>query len=231
MEKAKEALKEGTSLVWLHIKLIRFVDKSEFGWEMVNQYEADELASNSEDDKRIYCSERRAKKKHEEKKKKEISSHQIKFFLHQYVFSHLLNPSPPTEVCCDRPWVLLLLAKFGHHQTKCPLRAVFPPTSLDVAKPRSKGWILACVQIQISVFFIVLFSAISNVSFSSEGLPGRFFSARSFWISTLSSPLFVQNIVTYGYTLQLKAFPASSFMIITPLSIQILLKKLRRTVT
>ena len=70
MEKAKEALKEGTSLVWLHIKLIRFVDKSEFGWEMVNQYEADELASNSEDDKRIYCSERRAKKKHEEKKKK-----------------------------------------------------------------------------------------------------------------------------------------------------------------
>ena len=70
VEKANEALKEGTSLVWRRIKLIRIADTSEFGWEMVNQYEADELASNSEDDKRIYRSERRAEKKHKEKKKK-----------------------------------------------------------------------------------------------------------------------------------------------------------------
>ena len=53
--------------------------------------------------------------------------------------------------------------KFGHHQTKCHQRAVFQPTSLDVAKPKSSGWILAHVWIQISVFLIVLFSEISNV--------------------------------------------------------------------
>ena len=63
---------------------------------------------------------------------------------------------------------------------------------------------------------------------SSEGLLSRLFTARSFWISTLSSPLFVQNIVAYGYALVLKAFPASAFIIVLPLSIQILLKKLSK---
>lgn len=67
VEKAKTALKEGTSLVSHHIKLIRLVDKSEFGWEMGNQYKAEELATNAEDDKCIYHSERREEKKLEEK--------------------------------------------------------------------------------------------------------------------------------------------------------------------
>ena len=71
MEKAKEALKEGTSLVWHHIKLIRLADKLEFERETVNQYEADELTSNSEDDRPIYRSESlRVERKHEEKRRK-----------------------------------------------------------------------------------------------------------------------------------------------------------------
>ena len=49
VDKAKEALREGIALVQHRIKLIRIADKSEFGWETVNQYEADELASDSED--------------------------------------------------------------------------------------------------------------------------------------------------------------------------------------
>ena len=53
-------------LVLHRIKLIRIADKSELGWETVNQYEVDELASDSEDDKRIYRSERRAEKTEEE---------------------------------------------------------------------------------------------------------------------------------------------------------------------
>ena len=67
-----------------------------------------------------------------------------------------------------------------------------------------------------------------EAGFFSVGLPGRLFSARYFWISTLSSPLFVQNIVTYSYALPLKAFPASAFIIVPPLSIQVLLKKLAK---
>ena len=43
IEKAKDALKEGMDLVLHRINLVRIADKSEFGWETVNQYEADEL--------------------------------------------------------------------------------------------------------------------------------------------------------------------------------------------
>lgn len=50
-----------------------------------------------------------------------------------------------------------------------------------------------------------------EAGFSSEGVAGRLFSARSSWVSTLSSPLYVQNIVTYGYALPLKALTASAF--------------------
>ena len=57
-------------LVLHRIKLIRTADKLEFGWETVNQYEVDKLASDSEDDKCIYLSERRAVKKQNDKRKK-----------------------------------------------------------------------------------------------------------------------------------------------------------------
>ena len=41
-------------------KLIRFADKSPAGWNAVDEYESDELAENSEDEKRLRSTERRA---------------------------------------------------------------------------------------------------------------------------------------------------------------------------
>ena len=38
-------------------------DKSDFGWSTVNEYLSDKLASNSDDEKRIYRAERRAERK------------------------------------------------------------------------------------------------------------------------------------------------------------------------
>ena len=49
-------------LVEKRIKAIKFADRSEFGWNTVNAYLSDKLASNSEAEKRIFCSERRALK-------------------------------------------------------------------------------------------------------------------------------------------------------------------------
>ena len=41
-------------------KLIRIADKSEGGWKTVDEYLSDEVASDSEDDKRIRVAENRA---------------------------------------------------------------------------------------------------------------------------------------------------------------------------
>ena len=50
-------------------KLIKIADKSEFGWETVNEYMSDDVASDNEDRKRIKRAEERA-----EQKKKRIES-------------------------------------------------------------------------------------------------------------------------------------------------------------
>ena len=61
-EKVRSALESGTELVSKRIKAIKLADKSEFGWATVNEYLLDELASDSDDEKRIYLAERRAER-------------------------------------------------------------------------------------------------------------------------------------------------------------------------
>ena len=52
-EKAKQELEEGTKLIAKRQKVIKLADKSEFGWETVNEYLADDLASDDKDTKII----------------------------------------------------------------------------------------------------------------------------------------------------------------------------------
>ena len=68
-EKLKRSLEEGAQLVEKRIKAIKLADKSEYGWLTVNEYLSDELASDSDDEKRIYRSERRAEKKLKDKQR------------------------------------------------------------------------------------------------------------------------------------------------------------------
>ena len=63
VEKAKEALKEGEALITTRQKVIRIADHSEYGWATVEEYEDDELAENSDDEKRLYSAELRAGRK------------------------------------------------------------------------------------------------------------------------------------------------------------------------
>ncbi|XP_078345384.1 uncharacterized protein LOC144630892 [Oculina patagonica] len=69
-EKVKVAVEAGTELVSKRIKAIKLADKSEFGWATVNEYLSDELASDSDDEKRIYRAERRAERKVNKEKRR-----------------------------------------------------------------------------------------------------------------------------------------------------------------
>ena len=47
------------SLIAKRYKLVRFGDKSSAGWTAIEQYESDELADDSEDEKKLRSAERR----------------------------------------------------------------------------------------------------------------------------------------------------------------------------
>ena len=62
IDKAKETLAEGTSLLAERQKLILLADKSDFGWKTVDEYVEHELAVDEEDGKKIRRAEERAEK-------------------------------------------------------------------------------------------------------------------------------------------------------------------------
>ena len=63
LESAKELLQRGMALIIRRQKHIKMADCSDNGWAVVQEYEADELADNSDDEKKIEKTERAAKKK------------------------------------------------------------------------------------------------------------------------------------------------------------------------
>lgn len=69
LEKTRRAIKEGISSIQERQKLIRIVDRSDFGWDVVNEYEADELAADSDDEKKISKAEKAAEQKCQKKKR------------------------------------------------------------------------------------------------------------------------------------------------------------------
>jgi len=73
-DKVKVALESGTELVSKRVKAIKLADKSEFGWATVNEYLSDELASDSDNVKRIYRAERRAERKINKEKRRRVRS-------------------------------------------------------------------------------------------------------------------------------------------------------------
>ena len=67
LEKAKEAATAGTELISRRQKLLKLADRSELGWAVVEEYIDDDLAEDSEDQKRIERVERAVERSHEEK--------------------------------------------------------------------------------------------------------------------------------------------------------------------
>ncbi|ETW96471.1 MAG: hypothetical protein ETSY2_46335 [Candidatus Entotheonella gemina] len=69
-----DALKEGRQLLTERQKLIKIADRSEYGWGVVAEYTTDELAEDSDDEKRIEKAERAAEQKAAKRRKKKSGS-------------------------------------------------------------------------------------------------------------------------------------------------------------
>ena len=94
--KIKTAIEEGIALVTKRMKLIKIADKSQYSWATVQEYLSDELASDSEDGKRLFRSERRAEKKVKAAKKKRSQKYQHQRFQPYPPFNPHHRSSLPT---------------------------------------------------------------------------------------------------------------------------------------
>ena len=63
VQRAKAALREGAALLSERQKLIKIADRSPNGWNVVAEYTADELADDSDDEKRLEKAEKAAGRK------------------------------------------------------------------------------------------------------------------------------------------------------------------------
>ena len=63
LDKAKQAVDEGLRLIGERQKLIKIANRSEFGWGIMAEYQADELASGSDDERKLKKAERATERK------------------------------------------------------------------------------------------------------------------------------------------------------------------------
>jgi hypothetical protein len=63
ISKAMSILQEGKTAIEARMKLIKLADKSDHGWQTVSEYVTNDLAENSDDEKRINRAERAAERK------------------------------------------------------------------------------------------------------------------------------------------------------------------------
>ena len=133
-DRAKEALSEGRALVNFRLKLIRIADKSDCGWTTVNEYVADELAENSDDEKRLYRSEQRAQRKI--RKTRQYSKRQSPKGARSFQFQQpptfrpsLLETNPRLPSSNGPLGPCFFCGRYGHLQSKCPDRSAVRPLS------------------------------------------------------------------------------------------------------
>ena len=94
--KIKTAIGEGIALVTKRMKFIKIADKNQYSWATVQEFLSDELASASEDEKRLFRSERRAEKKVKVAKKKRSQKYQHQRFQPYPPFNPHHRSSLPT---------------------------------------------------------------------------------------------------------------------------------------
>ena len=72
MERAKTSVQEGKSSIQQRQKMLKLADSSELGWKVETEYQANPLASDSDDERKIYKAEVRAERKNRKDQLKQL---------------------------------------------------------------------------------------------------------------------------------------------------------------
>ena len=130
-ETAQDHLAKAITLINKRIKLVKLADKSENGWATVEQYVSDDLASDSDDDKKIRRAENRAEQKRKRSHKQLPTTYTNKRF--KDVYNGRNSFGGPSGVPRNKPFFrnsgasrasgsngsCFGCGKFGHYRNQC----------------------------------------------------------------------------------------------------------------
>ena len=100
VERAKKNVAEGKSLIQQRQKMLKLVDSSELGWKVVSEYQSNPLASNSDDERKIYKAEVRAERKARKDQQKRLRLKRSSFRGRQ---SSITQPMQLQSQAIDKP--------------------------------------------------------------------------------------------------------------------------------
>ena len=148
LEKLKAELHQGSQAIAAHQKQIKVADRSDYGWAVVEAYDSNELAENSEDEKRLFRAEKAAEKKCSKRRRRFPRKDELvqKLAWNQ---STEMTPQSVSAVAtkqagssggqtsqASRPiGPCFRCAAWGHLQRNCPKMAKYPSYSEYVVNP------------------------------------------------------------------------------------------------
>ena len=107
LKAAQEAVREGEQRLGTHQKHMKLADRSELGWLVVNEYEEDELATDTSDEKRMADTEKAAEKKAAAKKlKKPPQNYRPQYQPPRYQYPGVHRAPAQTPAYVPRPMPL-----------------------------------------------------------------------------------------------------------------------------
>jgi hypothetical protein len=127
----KRKISEGMDVIKQRQKLIKLVDSSDDGWRVVNEYIANPLADDSDDEKKIHKAQSRADSKIKKEKLKKKVDFKTTPYSYKKTASTVGNPIPVTTNAAFRPGRCFFCNARGHWRRECPKVAAEQRSSLN----------------------------------------------------------------------------------------------------
>ena len=227
LERAASEMTQGMELITRRQKMIKFADRSESGWAVVEEYEDDDLADDSEDEKRMEKAERLAEKKLAKKRKlREVKAKEV---LSTAVVTAggapFLSKAPfvePAKAAAPKPsprfpmGTCFQCGDAGHWRKECPKAGAvaYPfPTCEHVVQDMVEGEVVNVSPSHFEQSCEVLECMPSRCWEVQEGeknegsVRGRLKEGLAFWREDLGAPPWILDTIENGYVLPLYAEP------------------------
>ena len=224
LDAAKEALTKGEQLMAQRQKLIKVADRSELGWAVVAEYQADDLAENSDDGRKLERAEKAAERKVAAKRRKldtargQTLAQAVSGKKEPFTAASSSAPAAAARVGsvdARRPIVCFGCGLTGHMRRECPKRSPLVTGMYPSAIPLYLDGVVSC---HVGAGADSWTEHDPNVGRCWEfqlgesqpvSVKGRLRQHVQFWVDTLCAPGWIVDLIREGYVIPFYSEPTA----------------------